>query len=730
MNLTSIKLSIKGAHAWATVDGPLTSGMVGIPVTIEYDDAWKGLIKNLMCRCSPWGSNDGEIRTILNVGETSTVAHEVMQAGMYLHLGVEGFSSDGTLVIPTTWAQCGKIEYGANTCEDPSTDPELPIWNQLQTEVAQIKRDGYTQEQIDEIQAYVQSASQAATRAERAEGNSIAASNLSVSNTNLAEIHAKQAQASAENAKTSASSAANLANGALQAQRAAEAAAERAEAVTDSEGNATVDINIQKWRGKKIVTDGSSITSGGVGKTIPTWPEYLRQIFGLEAAYNHAVSGSGWFSMGTSQLIDRIAEYEDDADAVIIMGDYNGANMYVGGGTIEDEPDLEGSGYAKLKYLAERLIEKYPLCPIIWVVEPPRKNTITPMTGSNVADVILEVARYYGFQTCDLLHNTVFRPWATANFAGTTDDGVHPWTSVQGTMAQVIAETMKATPLLYDGSYNVFETVPATGITLDKTELLFTSSASQRITAIVTPSDSTDTVRWTSSNNSVATVNGGVVSPVSNGSAKITAYAGNVSAECNVTVNIEGGGVTVHNITRNLTGCTSSSNSATVNDGDTLTETITAADGYVLAGATATVTMGGEDVSDHYSNGILNIQSVTGDVVITINAVPVSGTVAEINAETLNPLYGYLNGKGEIVESETLRYTGDYLHVVGGTTLECSRAWGGLEAQGHYYDADKNYLGILPPIFSSSYATTLPEDAVFVRVNMGNEEQIITYTKP
>lgn len=709
MNLTSIKLMLTGAQAWATVDGPLTSGMVGIPVTIEFDDAWDGLTKNLICRCSTWGSNGGEIRTLLNVGDTSTVAHEVMQPDRYLYLGVEGFSSDGKLVIPTTWARCGKIEYGANTCEDPSTDPELSVWNQLQIEMEKTKEYVLTPEQAANIQAYAQEARQAAEEAKQAVETGLyymPVVTQPTSDTVKFEFKPSVTGAPVPKPVT------------------VELPGE------DSFQNVTVDINIQKWRGKKIVTDGSSISSGGVGKTIPTWPEYLRQIFGLEAAYNHAVSGSGWFSMGTSQLIDRIAEYEDDADAVIIMGDYNGANMYVGGGTIEDEPDLDGSGYAKLKYLAERLIEKYPLCPIIWGVEPPRKNTITPMTGSNVADVILEVARYYGFQTCDLLHNTVFRPWVTANFAGTTDDGVHPWTSVQGTMAQVIAETMKATPLLYNGSYNVFETVPATGITLDKTELLFTSSASQRLTATITPDDSTDTVRWTSSNNSVATVNGGVVSPASNGSAKITAYAGNVSAECNVTVNIEGGGVTVHNITRNLTGCTSSSNSATVNDGDALTETITAADGYVLAGATATVTMGGEDVSDHYSNGILNIQSVTGDVVITISAVPVSGTVAEINAETLNPLYGYLNGKGEIVESETLRYTGDYLHVVGGTTLECSRAWGGLEAQGHYYDADKNYLGILPPIFSSSYATTLPEDAVFVRVNMGNEEQIITYTKP
>ena len=242
--------------------------------------------------------------------------------------------------------------------------------------------------------------------------------------------------------------------------------------------------------------------------------------------------------------------------------------------------------------------------------------------------------------------------------------------------------------------------------------------------------DSTETVRWTSSNNSVATVSDGVVSPVSNGSAKITACAGSVSAECNVTVTIESGSVVVRNITRNLTGCSSSTDSSTVNDGDALTEMITAAEGYVLAGAAVTVTMGGEDVSDCYSNGIINIRSVTGDVVITINAVPVSGTVVQINADTLNPVFGYLNGEGKVMEHATLRYTGDYLPVVGGTELRCSIHWGGLGAQGHYYDADKTYLGVLPGLYISPYVTTLPEDAAFVRVNMGDKEQIITYTKP
>ena len=235
LNLTSIKLTIIGAQAWAEVSGPLTSGMVGLPVTIEYDEAWDGLTKNLVCRCSPWGSDQGEVRTILNVDQTAVVAHEVMQAGQYLHLGVEGFREDGTLVIPTTWARCEEvIHYGANVDADPSADPTLPMWNQLQAQIEQINRDGITQEKLDEINGCVEAAAHSATRAERAMDNSIASSNFATRSMNSAAEFANQAEKSEKNAQTYASSAANIANGALQAQRAAEAAAERAVAAADS----------------------------------------------------------------------------------------------------------------------------------------------------------------------------------------------------------------------------------------------------------------------------------------------------------------------------------------------------------------------------------------------------------------------------------------------------------------------------------------------------------------
>lgn len=166
--MTNIKLTVTGAQARASVTGPLTSGMVGIPVAIEYDEAWDALTKNLICRCSPWGSIDGENRAILNVGETASVAHEVMLPDRYLYLGLEGFREDGTLVMPTTWACCGKIAHGASTCEDPSTAPSLSVWNQLQVELEQLQEQALTQEQAAEVQACALEARQAAEEAKEA----------------------------------------------------------------------------------------------------------------------------------------------------------------------------------------------------------------------------------------------------------------------------------------------------------------------------------------------------------------------------------------------------------------------------------------------------------------------------------------------------------------------------------------------------------------------------------
>lgn len=168
--------------------------------------------------------------------------------------------------------------------------------------------------------------------------------------------------------------------------------------------------------------------------------------------------------------------------------------------------------------------------------------------------------------------------------------------------------------------------IPATGITLSAASLSFTAGTSQALTASVEPSDSTDTVAWSSSNPAVATVSNGIVTPVSNGDCIITATAGSVSASCAINVAFAEE-VVYYTITNNLTNCTSDNAAVSVVDGSAYTANLTASDGYTMDGASVSIVVNGVDVTDTaYSGGVVTIQSVTGDVVITAISVEVGAT--------------------------------------------------------------------------------------------------------
>lgn len=74
-----------------------------------------------------------------------------------------------------------------------------------------------------------------------------------------------------------------------------------------------------------------------------------------------------------------------------------------------------------------------------------------------------------------------------------------------------------------------------------------------------------------------------------------------------------------HSVTQTLTHVTSSYTGTTVNDGAEFTATLTAEDTYTLGDVT--VTMGGTDItSTAYDDGVVLIDSVSGDIVITATA--------------------------------------------------------------------------------------------------------------
>ena len=152
----------------------------------------------------------------------------------------------------------------------------------------------------------------------------------------------------------------------------------------------------------------------------------------------------------------------------------------------------------------------------------------------------------------------------------------------------------------------------ATSITLDKTELELTEGESATLAATVAPENVTDpTVRWASSDEAVATVDGGVVTAVSPGTATVTATCGSVSAECAITVLkkvIPVSGITLDKTVLELAEGESADLTATVAPEDATDKTVTwsssneavatvSADGLVkaVAGGEATITAAAGD---------------------------------------------------------------------------------------------------------------------------------------
>jgi hypothetical protein len=169
---------------------------------------------------------------------------------------------------------------------------------------------------------------------------------------------------------------------------------------------------------------------------------------------------------------------------------------------------------------------------------------------------------------------------------------------------------------------NYLSRVAATSVTLNQSTLTFSDETPVTLVATVEPSDTTDTVAWTSTDETVAIVENGVITPLHDGSCVIRATAGSVSASCAVTVkNI----VVQYTVTNTLLGVTSSNASAAVTEGATYTATLTAKDGYTLEGASVTVTMGGVDItSTAYSGGVITIPNVTGNITVAVAAVDTS----------------------------------------------------------------------------------------------------------
>lgn len=115
-------------------------------------------------------------------------------------------------------------------------------------------------------------------------------------------------------------------------------------------------------------------------------------------------------------------------------------------------------------------------------------------------------------------------------------------------------------------------------------------------------------------------------------------------------------------VTSTLSHCTSSNGAEQTIKGNPYTATITASAGYVMTGATVSITMGGTDITaTAYSNGTISIPAVTGALVITITAV--AAAVSSISA-------AFTQGEITVWSDDSLDSLKQYLVVT--ATLEDS----------------------------------------------------------
>lgn len=152
------RVSIRNNIAQATDCQPITSGTIGATVSFSFDNTWDGYNKTYVWRAGDVTKDD--------TTASGVVPAEVLaEPGVVLRVGVYGVKGD--LATPTIWANLGKILPGADPSGDETTDPTLPVWAQVQTDIDRLEQaSAQAQVANAEAQAAREAAEDAASEAQ------------------------------------------------------------------------------------------------------------------------------------------------------------------------------------------------------------------------------------------------------------------------------------------------------------------------------------------------------------------------------------------------------------------------------------------------------------------------------------------------------------------------------------------------------------------------------------
>lgn len=165
-------------------------------------------------------------------------------------------------------------------------------------------------------------------------------------------------------------------------------------------------------------------------------------------------------------------------------------------------------------------------------------------------------------------------------------------------------------------------------------------------------------------------------------------------------------GTVLYSVTSNLTNVTTNNGSASIEEGSSYTATLSVASNCEMG--TVKVTMGGVDVtSSVYSNGVITISEVTGDIVITANATakPNYTNLAQPNGDDwhtdcrLNSSCSIVSNTGTTVTNLIECTRGDIIRVYGMAfdTANTSYGYMGIEHDGinNSIDLDATYANMI-----------------------------------
>lgn len=140
--MESIQISVSGNLTSVISAAPVVAGTVGLTVQFSFDPTWCALKKTAVFRVG------SKILDVCNAGDIVTVPWELLQKpGCRLWAGVYGVDAEGSLQIPTVWADLGVIQPGADPSGDESADPALPVWEQVCRDTVQCVPQALTPEQ-------------------------------------------------------------------------------------------------------------------------------------------------------------------------------------------------------------------------------------------------------------------------------------------------------------------------------------------------------------------------------------------------------------------------------------------------------------------------------------------------------------------------------------------------------------------------------------------------------